>query len=150
MSYAHFKAGWLVGDCSGERFIAVTLGWLAGQDGKASVSNAVLGHLCCMTTTTVAKHLNGLAGKGAISIRQRGRGKHITLHYDLTDEFPDADDIGRAQCHYCGASGVPMELDHVIPRARGGCDDPQNLVVACIACNTDKGALLLSEWRDVQ
>ena len=43
-------------------------------------------------------------------------------------------------CAYCGATGVPLNLDHVVPRARGGSNRPSNLVPACIPCNDDKGA----------
>lgn len=45
-------------------------------------------------------------------------------------------------CHYCQE---PLTLDgkwhveHQMPRALGGKDDPQNLVAACVACNLTKG-----------
>lgn len=42
-------------------------------------------------------------------------------------------------CRYCGA-GDSLSIDHVIPRSRGGKDDPGNLVVACWPCNSRKGA----------
>jgi hypothetical protein len=35
---------------------------------------------------------------------------------------------------------VPLELDHVIPRARGGSNRPSNLVPACVPCNKAKRA----------
>ena len=39
---------------------------------------------------------------------------------------------------------VPADLaptvDHLIPRARGGSDDPENLATACFACNSKRGA----------
>jgi len=43
-------------------------------------------------------------------------------------------------CAYCGAMDVPLNLDHVIPRARGGSDRVSNLVCSCIPCNQKKGA----------
>ncbi len=46
---------------------------------------------------------------------------------------------GRA-CAYCGASGVPLNLDHIHPRSRGGSDRISNLVLACIRCNQAKNA----------
>lgn len=44
-------------------------------------------------------------------------------------------------CQYCGRRLPPARLtiDHVIPRSRGGSDDWNNLVVACIECNARKG-----------
>lgn len=50
-------------------------------------------------------------------------------------------------CHYCGAVGEPLQLDHVIPRSRGGIDHPDNLVPACQPCNGSKGARTPDEWR---
>jgi len=43
------------------------------------------------------------------------------------------------QCQYCGATDVPLTIDHVIPRSRGGTDTWENLVCACIHCNNLKG-----------
>ena len=39
-----------------------------------------------------------------------------------------------------------IQLDHVIPRSRGGVDTPDNLVACCKPCNTSKGALTPDEW----
>lgn len=48
-------------------------------------------------------------------------------------------------CRYCGMSAptVRLEVDHVIPVARGGSDHEDNLVTACYSCNRGKGDLLL-------
>ncbi|MGV0634473.1 HNH endonuclease [Mycolicibacillus trivialis] len=44
------------------------------------------------------------------------------------------------QCRYCGATapGTPLTIDHVIPVALGGTDEPANLVTACRDCNAGK------------
>lgn len=42
-------------------------------------------------------------------------------------------------CAYCGASSVPLELDHVVPRSCGGSDRESNRVPACHRCNQQKG-----------
>jgi hypothetical protein len=42
-------------------------------------------------------------------------------------------------CAYCGIED-PRTKDHVIPKSRGGSDDPSNLVWACNRCNSKKGA----------
>ncbi len=42
-------------------------------------------------------------------------------------------------CQYCGVRSVPMTIDHIIPRQRGGEDSWYNLVAACVICNTRKG-----------
>lgn len=45
-------------------------------------------------------------------------------------------------CRYCGRSApeVPLTVDHVIPIALGGGDDPTNLATACKDCNSGKSA----------
>lgn len=43
-------------------------------------------------------------------------------------------------CAYCGATGVPLNIDHVHPRSRGGSGTISNLVLACVPCNQAKGS----------
>lgn len=43
-------------------------------------------------------------------------------------------------CAYCGARNVPLNIDHIVPRARGGSNRISNLTLACIPCNTEKCA----------
>lgn len=45
-------------------------------------------------------------------------------------------------CRYCGRSApeVKLTVDHVVPRALGGSDDPTNLVTACAECNAGKSS----------
>lgn len=46
-------------------------------------------------------------------------------------------------CRYCGAKApdVALEVDHVIPTALGGSDEPNNLVAACQDCNQGKASI---------
>jgi hypothetical protein len=43
-------------------------------------------------------------------------------------------------CRYCGgvAPEVVLRVDHVVPRALGGSDEPSNLVASCHDCNAGK------------
>ena len=45
------------------------------------------------------------------------------------------------KCVYCGKSGKhhQLELDHVVPRSKGGPDRYDNLVAACRPCNQKRG-----------
>lgn len=45
-------------------------------------------------------------------------------------------------CVYCGArpDRFYLQVDHVVPRARGGKTHPANLVTACPTCNLQKSA----------
>ena len=44
-------------------------------------------------------------------------------------------------CAYCDAENVPLQLDHVRPKSRGGPSRPTDFVPACGPCNQKKGAL---------
>lgn len=46
---------------------------------------------------------------------------------------------GGHRCAYCGKANVPLNLDHIEPRTRGGSNRVSNLVPACVPCNTAKG-----------
>jgi len=46
-------------------------------------------------------------------------------------------------CQYCGSSAE--NLDHVVPRSRGGTHTWENVVAACRRCNTRKGDRTLEE-----
>jgi 5-methylcytosine-specific restriction endonuclease McrA len=48
-------------------------------------------------------------------------------------------EVFNRQCVYCGAKDVPLEIEHVDPRSRGGSDRVSNLVLACHPCNQAKG-----------
>lgn len=45
-------------------------------------------------------------------------------------------------CRYCGATApdVKLQVDHVVPVALGGSNDPSNGVTACRKCNSGKSA----------
>lgn len=46
------------------------------------------------------------------------------------------------QCQYCGDGPdvSQLNLDHVVPRSRGGATSWDNVVCSCLPCNTRKGA----------
>lgn len=47
---------------------------------------------------------------------------------------------GRA-CAYCAAKDVPLQIEHIQPKARGGSNRAANLTLACRCCNEKKAAL---------
>ncbi len=54
------------------------------------------------------------------------------------------------QCWYCGTDCNPygdLCIDHVVPLARGGTNEIENLVPCCTHCNQMKGTQLVDEWR---
>lgn len=48
-------------------------------------------------------------------------------------------------CVYCGGSDV-LVFDHFVPKSRGGGHGPDNVVLACHACNAHKAARPVEEW----
>lgn len=51
-----------------------------------------------------------------------------------------------AECAYCDRTPASYEVDHFIPRAKGGPDIMANLVLACAPCNRKKRALHPKEF----
>ena len=49
-------------------------------------------------------------------------------------------------CTYCGKKNVPMEIEHIIPKARGGSNRVSNLALACHDCNNKKGTQTAAEF----
>ena len=52
----------------------------------------------------------------------------------------------RWKCAYCGKSGVPLEIEHIIPRSRGGTNRVANLTLSCRKCNQNKGNKTAKEF----
>jgi 5-methylcytosine-specific restriction endonuclease McrA len=61
------------------------------------------------------------------------------------------------RCRYCGLDGrasfenaLVMRVDFVIPRARKGKKDPNNLVACCHSCNAIKGTRVYRGFDDAK
>lgn len=50
------------------------------------------------------------------------------------------------KCAYCGRENVPLEIEHIMPKSRGGTDRVSNLTLACHECNQKKGNLTAEEF----
>ena len=50
------------------------------------------------------------------------------------------------ECACCGAENVPLEIDHIHPRSRGGSDSVSSLAIACHSCNQRKGNSPLEQF----
>jgi 5-methylcytosine-specific restriction endonuclease McrA len=50
------------------------------------------------------------------------------------------------RCAYCGVTRVPLQIEHIIPRSRGGTDRVSNLTLACASCNQAKGNQTATEF----
>jgi 5-methylcytosine-specific restriction endonuclease McrA len=43
------------------------------------------------------------------------------------------------KCAYCAAENVPLEVEHILARSKGGSERVSNLALACHSCNQSKG-----------
>ncbi len=43
------------------------------------------------------------------------------------------------KCAYCDKKDVPLQIEHIYPKSKGGSDRVSNLTLGCVECNTDKG-----------
>lgn len=75
-------------------------------------------------------------------------------------QAPGKYDVGALLCHYdykcryCQCEVPPYHIDHVVPIAKGGTNDLDNLAILCPTCNMKKGvmsheAFLVSKRRKV-
>ena len=58
--------------------------------------------------------------------------------------------VATGRCYYCDQTVKPSRLtmDHVVPLAKGGRSEKNNLVACCKECNTKKKTMLPQEWQD--
>ena len=56
-----------------------------------------------------------------------------TLRYEVLKR-------ARFRCELCGTSADvrALEVDHIVPRSKGGADGPDNLQALCYSCNSTK------------
>jgi 5-methylcytosine-specific restriction endonuclease McrA len=50
------------------------------------------------------------------------------------------------RCAYCKKTNVPLQIEHMTPRARGGSNRASNLTLACEPCNVKKGTQTAAEF----
>lgn len=67
--------------------------------------------------------------------RKRENGGNVTLQ-----EWETQLEVFGHACAYCLKTGVPLEMEHVWPIARGGRHDIENVVPSCGPCNYRKHA----------
>ncbi|MBV8610052.1 MAG: HNH endonuclease, partial [Singulisphaera sp.] len=49
-------------------------------------------------------------------------------------------------CAYCSKADVPLQVEHIQPRSKGGTDRVSNLTLACAPCNRRKGNTPVEEF----
>ena len=64
--------------------------------------------------------------------------KRVHIFEEYGDVNPKS--LGFFSCAYCGATGVDLDLEHILPRKHYPelAFDPDNIVTACKCCNKEK------------
>jgi len=72
-----------------------------------------------------------------MAVKRIGLSKKIRFEVFKRDTF---------KCTYCGSTppNVVLEVDHIIPVAKGGANHIDNLVTSCFECNRGKSAIPLT------
>jgi 5-methylcytosine-specific restriction endonuclease McrA len=52
----------------------------------------------------------------------------------------------KRRCAYCGTENVPLQIEHIVPRSKGGSNRTSNLTLACQDCNQAKGNRPVEEF----
>jgi 5-methylcytosine-specific restriction endonuclease McrA len=50
------------------------------------------------------------------------------------------------KCTYCGKENIPLQVEHIVPRAKGGSNRISNLCLSCEKCNLAKGTKSIEEF----
>jgi 5-methylcytosine-specific restriction endonuclease McrA len=116
---------------------AAQVGRVITPETRARLSQRLQGHP--VTPETRAKIRAGHLGK-IIGPAQREKSRLANLG---NRAVLDAPVLG--VCSYCGAPATTH--DHVIPKSRGGSDEPENIVPCCRFCNSRKGRRTVEEWK---
>ncbi len=75
---------------------------------------------------------------------RRVRVRAVVVEHGLTrDEWLEILEVFGHCCAYCLRSDLKLTVDHVVPVSRGGDHTAENVVPACIGCNSRKNDRLI-------
>ena len=132
----HRKAGWL--PPSLEARVAQTLHALAKLRKLAPITDLSVEHVRFDTQKLENPEISGVE-------YQQG----TLLGYEVREYLLEK--WGR-RCAYCGKTDVPLQVEHIVPKTRGGTNRISNLALACEPCNQRKGKRTAAEfgYPDIQ
>lgn len=88
--------------------------------------------------------------KDAAKSRRRHARKRGAAGSHTLEQFRCLCEIGGWKCAYCSCelTAKTVTEDHVMPISRGGSDFIENIVPACVSCNSRKKAMTAVEYRE--
>lgn len=78
--------------------------------------------------------------------RRRARVKGAPGRGISAAEWRDIRAAALGVCPYCGNRSPRLSLEHIVPIARGGAHDPENVIAVCGSCNRSKRDTPLVVW----
>jgi len=89
---------------------------------------------------TMARYMKTEKGRAKIArCRHQRKSRTKSLPCTLTGaEWSDIKATYKHKCVYCGEN-KPLTMDHIIPLSKGGTLTKNNIVPACVSCNSIKG-----------
>jgi 5-methylcytosine-specific restriction endonuclease McrA len=141
--------------------------WIAnhsgGWGGAVMVDPHGMGEFICSNIDGALRALNSLTEKGLVrcGTQEEETSCYIWIAYDGEYDLPvdwTIESKNRSKritalierdgpaCSYCGRTPVNYEVDHFVPRAKGGKDRMDNLVLACAPCNRRKRDIMPEQF----
>ncbi len=87
-----------------------------------------------------------VGGSRKVRAARRRKQRMTRVAHDLTGSQWAALRDAWGGCAYCGATGVPLQRDCILPISRGGQYTLANVVPACRSCNTSKCNDEVTAW----
>ncbi|MEH7482456.1 HNH endonuclease [Neobacillus drentensis] len=103
--------------------------WKTSENGRRDFTNYVVNKLGYYPPTETVEIL----WRYYTNRLTRKRSKSLVLSFAETVE---------KKCMHCGSIEGPFHIDHIVPLAKGGRDEVENLQCLCSICNQKKGANL--------
>ncbi len=126
-------------------FVYGVIYWFYGlKDGECTASNHTIGRVIGMQTKSISNNISNLISGGYVRSEIVQGVRHLIPLLNFgTKRVPAFTMTKMISCFYCGVSGLesPLQLDHFIAKSKGGPTKKENLVLACVSCNAEKGII---------
>jgi len=123
--------------------------------GWANIGHLTVSKILGITKQSVINMSKKLQEKELIETTRGGKLKRTTSKwYNVVFNFDFK--INKSwdflKCYYCDVTGLEaqIELDYFIPKAKGGTNECDNLVLCCESCMEKKGSMSGSEYQEMQ
>jgi 5-methylcytosine-specific restriction endonuclease McrA len=90
----------------------------------------------------------------SLALKKAWKANTRSKKYGITDKLTAKDVLSvyeklKGRCNYCKRElGLIYTIDHVMPLSREGENKIDNIVIACMDCNTRKGTKTIKEFLD--